>query len=156
MRRLQPINATNTQTNANTNTNTNSFSSSVSSSSTISITNSATNSLTLSYSQTPIPTFTANSNSATYSAYPTLSATQSAVYLRGPTYIAVEDNITFPKLYFLYVGLPVGLLLLCFFGYIYDLKTKYVKLKKYVATERAPTLNVARSPLRSIQPFSIP
>jgi hypothetical protein len=91
-----------------------------------------------------------------YSPYPSPSAYRQNS--RSPSVIIPvvnnDDTVTFSKIYFIYVGVPVGLLLLCLFAYILDIRKKIKGLKKMNALSSVQTANVARVPLNKIPPFS--
>jgi hypothetical protein len=80
------------------------------------------------------------------------------IYIYSPSVIIPvitnDDTVTFSKIYFIYVGVPVGLLLLCLLGYILDIRKKNKGLKKMNALSSFQTTNVARVPLNKIPPFA--
>jgi len=88
--------------------------------------------------------------SPTSSFYRPVSASPSLI---APT-ITNDDNVTFSKFYFLYVGIPAGMLMFCLIGYILDMRQKNAKLKRMSALSSVQTVNVARVPLNKIPPFS--
>jgi hypothetical protein len=105
-----------------------------------------------------IPSGSASPNSYSYtnspysspSVYRPISSSPSIVF----PVITNDDNVTFSKMYFIYVGVPVGLLLLCLFGYIMEIRQKNKNLKRLREISSVQTTNVARVPLNRIPPFS--
>lgn len=92
----------------------------------------------------------------TYSPYPSPSSYRSSTFSPSVIIPVVtnDDTVTFSKIYFVYVGVPVGLLLLCLLGYILDIRKKNKSLKKINALSSIQTANVARVPLNKIPPFA--
>ena len=82
------------------------------------------------------------SQAPTYTAYQTISATISA----APSPIIIieaVDNITFPKVYFLYVGVPAAVIVLLTICYVNRLYAKYVRLKKMSAVAAISVTNAS-------------
>jgi len=120
----------------------------------------------------PIPTFVSSITmvSQLHSPYPSVSYSPQTSIIASPTSsfyrpvsaspsliaptITNDDNVTFSKFYFLYVGIPAGMLMFCLIGYILDMRQKNAKLKRMSALSSVQTVNVARVPLNKIPPFS--
>jgi hypothetical protein len=86
--------------------------------------------------------------------YRTITGSSSPILL-VPVGNIDDNNVTFPRNYFLYIGIPVGLLILCLIGYILDIKQKNRVLKRMNFVSPVQTVNNnSRLPLNKIPPFS--
>jgi len=127
-----------------------SVSNSASNSASNSVSNIVSNSVcnTVSYSRLP----SLMTQTSAYSAFNTPSVRSTYLPL-APTLVSnPDDSVTFPKIYFLYTGLPFALLLICLLGYVYDMRVKYKRMKK--SSSLPITVVPNRTALNSIPPFN--